>query len=110
VLALSAGGCRRAGHPLRVLVRNKGSFGHETKVLYLTPSTEHLLHRYIHADATVCCRRVDRQRWADILGQIFRGFWWPVHHKRSSGAPERPLLRPSALETPAELQPELGHR
>jgi hypothetical protein len=35
---------------LRVLVRNKGSLGHETKVLYLTPSTERLLHIYIRTE------------------------------------------------------------
>ena len=43
VLALIAGGCRRSGNRLRVLVRNKGRLGNETKLLYLTSSTERLL-------------------------------------------------------------------
>jgi hypothetical protein len=65
VLALSAGGCRRTGNPLRILVRNKGSLGNETKVLYLTPSTERLLHKYIRTDRA----RIDplgRKRLAEL--------------------------------------------
>jgi hypothetical protein len=65
VLALTAGGCRRTGNPLRILVRNKGSLGNETKVLYLTPSTERLLHKYIRTDRA----RIDplgRKRLAEL--------------------------------------------
>ena len=62
---MTAGGCRRTGNPLRILVRNKGSLGNETKVVYLTPSTERLLHTYIRTDRA----RIDplgRKRLAEL--------------------------------------------
>jgi hypothetical protein len=65
VLGLTVGGYRRAGHPQRVLARNKGSLGKETKLLYLTPSTERLLHHYIRTERA----RVDvrgRRRLAEL--------------------------------------------
>lgn len=46
-LALTAGGLRRAQHPLAAMVRNKGSRGREVKEISLTDETEALLHRYI---------------------------------------------------------------
>jgi hypothetical protein len=65
VLALTAGGYRRTGHALRVLVRNKGSLGRETKLLYLTPSTEHLLHTYIRTERA-CIDPRGRKRLAEL--------------------------------------------
>jgi Phage integrase family len=107
VLALTAGGCRRTGHALRVLVRNKGSLGRETKLLYLTPSTERLLHAYIRTERA----RIDprgRQRLAELddadpifltrrgrpyTSAAFRYHWHRLVHRvrPRSAAPGRPL-------------------
>jgi integrase len=50
ILMMTAGGYRKAKDPYQAYVLNKGSYGREEKLIYLTPTIEAALVRYIRTE------------------------------------------------------------
>lgn len=50
ILTMTAGGYRKANDPYQAYVLNKGSYGREEKLIYLTPTIEAALVRYVRTE------------------------------------------------------------
>lgn len=50
IIEMTVGGYRKAGHPGRAFVKNKGSRGREEKLIYFTPILEQRLLNYIRTE------------------------------------------------------------